>query len=768
MRSLSLIVFLITITSACFCQIQITFPLERSVFQRDNQNNSVINISGNFDGDLDKIEARLVPVKAGQGIQTDWITITAKPEGGFFVGSLLGKGGWYSLQVRGWHNASIVEEASVARVGIGEVFVVSGQSNAEGILNYGAKPSIDDRVNTFNYRVDETLYEYPYLTSFSHIEANTMIAPRGQGAWCWGELGDYLAQRLNVPIFFLNTSYGGSSAENWYSSANGLPTKNLFNMPFQGGAPYSNLKITLQFYVSYLGVRAVLWEQGEDDSETSEDSYYNYIRNVIDKSRTDSNKKLSWVIARTSLNDFANVHVNPAIIRAQNRLINPNDYIFEGPYTDSVQVPRTEGVHFKNLGIGNDGISDLAKAWDKKLNADFFARSAPFLSSSLITLNPNCQFSETAILTLPGTYQSQRWSDPNNSTTPSIVAQSGNFKAVVRDQTGNYLFSNSVDIKKLAPNTVPFITAKTNPNFCEGSSTQIITTDTHYSRFRWNNGDSNKEITVKNSGVYTIRGINSFDCFSPPSNEVITRVLALPPKPNIILGTAPVICEGSTLTLYASGFGKSFWSTNDSTGSISFTKPGDYSVSVKVRDDNGCVSVSSDVTKVSIKPRPEQPTIAQVGAFTLEAKQFSDKIDSYEWKRDGAFLTTKAALIKSTKPGFFVVTGIKNYSIGNNQSIACRSVLSNAFSFIPDVSIEELILYPNPTPNGLITLETRDDLSDLTLSVYNLKGEFIYSMLVPPLTERRVIDLSFLGGGKYIVRLQNSTFSQSKNILIDK
>lgn len=766
MRSLRLIAIFLTLTSAGFSQIQISYPLERSVFQRNNQNTSLVNISGNFDGEFDKVEARLVPVKPEQGVLTNWETIVTKPEGGYFVGAIQGQGGWYTLQVRGWLKDGIVAQASVGRVGIGEVFVIAGQSNAEGVMDYGAKPSVDDRVNCFNHRTEDNIWDYPYFNSFSHIETSSMIGPKGRGSWCWGELGDFLAQRLNVPILFLNAAYGGSSSENWFSSSMGIPTKNAFGSPYIGGAPYSSLRISLQFYASYLGVRAVLWEQGEDDSETGEDAYYNNIRAIIEKTRTDANKNISWVICRTTLNNFASVHINPAVIKAQNRLISSIANVFEGPYTDSIQIPRTEGVHFKNLGGTNDGISDLAKAWDTKLNDSFFSKSTPYLSTPLITLQANCQFSETAKLSLPGNFDSQRWSD--NSTANSLTANNGSFSAIARDNTGNYHFSNTVIVKNLAPITVPFATSSRSPYFCEGGNTELITNDTHYNRFLWNTGETNKEITINTSGVYTVRGINSLDCFSPPSNEVITRVLALPPKPNIILSNGPTVCEGLSIILYASGFGKSFWSTKDSTGSITFTKPGDYSVSVKVRDENGCISPNSDITKISIKPRPEQPSIAQIGPFSLEAEQILEKVDAYEWKKDDAFLTTRAAIIKSSKPGFFTATAIKNYALGNGQTLGCRSLLSKAFSFIPNTAINNLIVYPNPIPDGLVYIEAREDLSDLLLSVFDVSGKFIHSALVPPLTERRQVNLSFLENGKYIIRLQNSKFSETRTIWLER
>ena len=101
MRNPSISLLLLLITFSSFSQITINLPLSRSVFQRDNKNSSTIYISGNYEGILEKIEARLVPIKQGQGTATDWATIIDKPENGSFVGNIKGAGGWYQLQVRG-------------------------------------------------------------------------------------------------------------------------------------------------------------------------------------------------------------------------------------------------------------------------------------------------------------------------------------------------------------------------------------------------------------------------------------------------------------------------------------------------------------------------------------------------------------------------------------------------------------------------------------------------------------------------------------------
>ena len=152
MRNPSITILLLLIAFSCFSQITINLPLSRSVFQRDNNNTSSVYISGNYDGVLEKIDARLVPITQGQGTTTDWFVLTDKPENGAFVGAIKGTGGWYQLQVRGWRNGVVITQPNVDKVGIGEVFLIAGQSNAEGRRNFGEKSSTDDRVNCFDYQ----------------------------------------------------------------------------------------------------------------------------------------------------------------------------------------------------------------------------------------------------------------------------------------------------------------------------------------------------------------------------------------------------------------------------------------------------------------------------------------------------------------------------------------------------------------------------------------------------------------------------------------
>jgi hypothetical protein len=213
---------------------------------------------------------------------------------------------------------------------------------------------------------------------------------------------------------------------------------------------------------------------------------------------------------------------------------------------------------------------------------------------------------------------------------------------------------------------------------------------------------------------------------------------------------------------------ESVWSTNETAPIITLRTVGDYKVTVRQKDENGCISAESEPVIFSIKPRPETPEITQIGIYTLQAKQKTVAMDlSYEWKQDGSIATNKTAFIKINTPSFVTVTALRNFTV-SNKTFSCRSNLSGAYSFVPNTELSGIIIYPNPTSDGIITLEAKENVEDLSLTIYDSRGQFIYTSPIPNLTERRVLDLSNLGSGRYIVKLTYGESVETRSIVIMK
>ncbi len=355
-------------------QLTITSPVPRMVFQRNLANEAIVTVTGMAPQTATLVEARFVPMAIGQGAVTAWTPLNFLPNSSAFRGKVTASAGWYRLDVRAKAGTTLLTQTQVNRVGVGEVFVVAGQSNAYGGFQR-VSSAVDDRVMCLDFRQD-SLSEQLLPLQFSHISYGTSIGP-SQPPHLYGSLGDKLAQRLNVPILFLGAALGGTTSTQWQQSAAG----NIGTIPSL--AVYRQLGVILLHYIARTGARAVLWHQGEGDISTNTQTYFNNIKYVIDKSRQQvGDKPLAWVVSRVS---YVNGQTNPLVIAAQNQLISTVSNVFAGPATDSLTGTdnRADNVHLQG-----PGLIRFTNAWDQSLTTSFFQNAIPFMptdSASLIT-----------------------------------------------------------------------------------------------------------------------------------------------------------------------------------------------------------------------------------------------------------------------------------------------------------------------------------------------------------------------------------------------
>ena len=355
-------------------QLPVSSPVPRMVFQRNTANQASVLVAGLAPPTATTVEARFVPLTTGQGTLTPWTPLAFLPTTKAFRGSVTVSAGWYRLDVRAKNDAAVLNLTSVNRVGVGEVFVLAGQSNVVG--GFERVPgAIDDRVSCVDFRQD-SLSEQLLPLRFSHVSYGSNIGP-SQPPHIWGMLGDSLVRRLNVPVLFLGAALGGTSSEQWRQSAAGTIGA------AQNDAVYRRLGVVLLHYIARTGARAVLWHQGESDLSTSNQTYFDNIRLVIEKSRQQTGYALPWVMSRAS---YIGGQTNPNVIAAQNRLIAELPAVFPGPATDDLLGPdnrRDDNVHF-----GGNGLRRFTDRWNQSLSSNFLAQSVPFTptnGASLLT-----------------------------------------------------------------------------------------------------------------------------------------------------------------------------------------------------------------------------------------------------------------------------------------------------------------------------------------------------------------------------------------------
>ncbi len=305
----------------------ITFPSERSVFQRNDDN--VADVTVKVSGDAAVVKAR---VMSGDTEVVGWTEISDN-EG---VIESVPAGGWYTLEVS--FDDDVVK---INKFGVGEVFVTGGQSNS---ANFGGAKTnaANDEISTLNPSTgkwQECKDSQPCTSDF-----NT-----GNGGGSpWPSFGDALYEEIGVPIGIICTGRGSAMI----SELNG-------NM-------YSYVKKGLDLIKPY-GCRGFLIHQGEADTDkTDRDQYVNNYKELIEKSREEMGYDLNWFIARVSYawSNYNNKTKQESMVAAQVSVCN-NYNIFVGPTTDDL---LGDYRHTDNLHLSQKGLIEHGKRWAEVVN----------------------------------------------------------------------------------------------------------------------------------------------------------------------------------------------------------------------------------------------------------------------------------------------------------------------------------------------------------------------------------------------------------------
>ena len=326
---------------------------------------------------------------------------------------------------------------------MGDIFVIAGQSNSQGynssddpdVIPYYQNGSTDaqlpDAISICTLKITNEDFNFvptkrgPIRQSFVDFEKigqnGNNIYPNGADSWCYAELGKDIITATQCPVAFFNAGASGSEIDNWVESIpQNLTTKGLthFRFSFRTDSngnrvpciydpsnpnfcpddffgrfptiPYVPLRNTLQTFCSMMGVRAILWHQGETDSErrhgNTDFSYYetsfNIVKNRIQSDFKDANNNnqagLSWFVSKVSFwrsylntpNTGWNDKTNANLIYWQGQLgMQGNNHI--GAVTDNIGMQSnptnindyTRALGNYNVHFSNYGLRLLADSW---------------------------------------------------------------------------------------------------------------------------------------------------------------------------------------------------------------------------------------------------------------------------------------------------------------------------------------------------------------------------------------------------------------------
>jgi hypothetical protein len=292
-------------------------------------------------------EFRAVALPGAFGRGTEWQQLAGARSGDQYSAVVkVPAGGWYRIEVRGVADDKTIATAAVEPVGIGEVFVVAGQSYAEG-------------ANDELLRIDDPQAR---VVAFDVLKKSWAVAhdPQpnaGTGGTIWPAMGNTLLPLLRVPIGFVNVAVGGTSSRQW------LPGEKLYNGLVAGGKAVGRF-------------RFVLWQQGESDviegvpTET-------YVKNLV-RIRGEASQQWGfepdWLLAKSTLHPTVyNKPGEEAAIRSAIARLWKTPGFRPGPDTDILGGENRGGPnsrrHFSGIGQRRAGLMWFSNVW-QELNAD--------------------------------------------------------------------------------------------------------------------------------------------------------------------------------------------------------------------------------------------------------------------------------------------------------------------------------------------------------------------------------------------------------------
>lgn len=340
-------------------------PRDYQVVQRDAKNFGTVRVRGKLGEGArtaDALEHRL----REEGKPGGWRKLDARISDGRFEAAIeVAAGGWYRLEVRATAGGEPVAEAAVEHVGVGEIFVVAGQSNA---ANHGAERQATrtGRVAAF----DDTRWQ----------PANDpQPGASGSGGSFLPPLGDAIAEMFGVPVGFVACGVGATSVREW------LPEGTTFSNPptLEGrvrrlapdkweskGDLYARFRDRMK-QLGPNGFRAVLWHQGESDANQKDPSrtlpgrlYREYLERLIRDTRKDVGWDAPWFVAQASYHAPGD-EASPDIRAAQASLWK-DGVALEGPDTDGLKGDLRDGGG-KGVHFSGPGLREHADRWAKKV-----------------------------------------------------------------------------------------------------------------------------------------------------------------------------------------------------------------------------------------------------------------------------------------------------------------------------------------------------------------------------------------------------------------
>ena len=348
-------------------------PFQYQVIQRDDQNYGWVDVQVSatvpHPSNI-QLEYRLVI----NGKIGTWGEVDGEWKNGKFISRIrMPSGGWHTLEVRDSRTPDL--RSQVVQFGVGEVFLVAGQSNSG---NYGEVKQATQTglVSAFDFENKKW-----------QLAVDPQPGAGGRGGSIMPLFGDLLVREFEMPIGIIAYGQGGTSVREWLPQGSRFPNPPTVENKVRkiNDGEWESLGKIYPGFIERMkafgknGFRAVLWHQGESDANQKDPTrtlagplYEKYLTQLIERTRDETGWSVPWFVAQ------ATYHVpgdeSDPNIRSAKAALWKKGVALEGPDTDQFKGKLRErdgqGVHFSGPGLEAhaDAWFDKVSPWLEKKN----------------------------------------------------------------------------------------------------------------------------------------------------------------------------------------------------------------------------------------------------------------------------------------------------------------------------------------------------------------------------------------------------------------
>lgn len=339
-------------------ELALSQPVDYQVVQRATPGKGVIHIVGELSEEVPAeaaVQARVV----NDTRQTSWRQVNSVKGRKFIATFDAPAGGWWRLEVQVVRERQVIARNSVEHVGVGEVFVIGGQSNS---ANHGEEKQRTQtkRASTFDGKQ-------------WRIADDPQPGASGNGGSFIPPFADAVVAQENVPVGIVACGIGATSVREWLPKGATFPNPptlvgRVEQLP---GGEWGSKGDAFDMFIARMkllgpqGFRAVLWHQGESDANQQDPTrtlsgklYRESLAKLITESRRAIGSDVPWFVAQASYHVPGDEGSDD--IRAAQASLWKDGLALEGPDSDALKGKLRErngqGVHFSGEGLRVHGV----------------------------------------------------------------------------------------------------------------------------------------------------------------------------------------------------------------------------------------------------------------------------------------------------------------------------------------------------------------------------------------------------------------------------